>query len=68
RPGTLPANLQGIWADGLTPPWSADYHININIQMNYWPAGNTNLNEMAEPFVRFIDAMIPSAQNTAKNV
>lgn len=68
RPGTLPANLQGIWADGLTPPWSADYHININIQMNYWPAGNTNLNEMAEPFVRFIDAMRPSARNTAKNV
>lgn len=68
RPGTLPANLQGIWADGLTPPWSADYHININIQMNYWLAGNTNLNEMAEPFVRFIDAMRPSARNTAKNV
>ena len=68
RPGTLPANLQGIWADGLTPPWSADYHININIQMNYWLAGNTNLNEMAEPFVRFVEAMVPSAQNTAQNV
>lgn len=49
RPGTLPANLQGIWADGLTPPWSADYHININIQMNYWLAESTNLPEPSMP-------------------
>ena len=44
RPGSLPANLQGLWAQGLTPPWSADYHVNINIQMNYWPA------EVDQPF------------------
>ncbi len=68
RPGGLPANLQGIWADGLNPPWSADYHININIQMNYWPAEITNLGEMALPFADFINAMRPSAARTAKEV
>lgn len=68
RPGDLPANLQGIWADGLNPPWSADYHININIQMNYWPAEITNLGELAVPFADFIDAMRPSARRTAKEV
>lgn len=68
RPAGLPANLQGIWADGLKPPWSADYHININIQMNYWPAEITNLSEMHEPFIDFINAMIPNARRTAKEV
>ena len=58
RPGDLPANLQGIWADGLHPPWSADYHININIQMNYWPSEITNLGELQEPFIDFIDACV----------
>lgn len=68
RPGGLPANLQGIWADGLKPPWSADYHININIQMNYWPAGPTNLIELQEPFIDFIDALRPNARQTAREV
>jgi len=68
RPGDLPANLQGIWADGLRPPWSADYHININIQMNYWPSWITNLGELQEPFIDFIDAMRPGARRTAKEV
>jgi alpha-L-fucosidase 2 len=68
RLGGLPANLQGIWADGLRPPWSADYHININIQMNYWPAEITNLSETAEPFIDFIDALRPNARRTAKEV
>jgi alpha-L-fucosidase 2 len=68
RPGGLPANLQGIWADGLTPPWSADYHININIQMNYWPSEITNLGELQLPFVDFIDAMRPNARRTAREV
>lgn len=68
RPGSLPANLQGIWADGLNPPWSADYHININIQMNYWPAEITNLGELALPFADFIDAMRPNARRTAREV
>ncbi|MBN2011213.1 glycoside hydrolase family 95 protein [candidate division KSB1 bacterium] len=68
RPGSLPANLQGIWADGLTPPWSADYHININIQMNYWPAEITNLAEMHEPFLAFINALRPDGRKTAREV
>jgi alpha-L-fucosidase 2 len=68
RPGGLPANLQGIWADGMNPPWSADYHININIQMNYWPAEITNLDELQLPFIDFIDALRPNARRTAKEV
>ncbi len=68
RPGDLPANLQGIWADGLTVPWSADYHININIQMNYWPSEITNLGELQEPFIDFIDALRPNARRTAREV
>lgn len=68
RPGGLPANLQGIWADGMRPPWSADYHININIQMNYWPSEITNLGELQEPFIDFIDALRPNARRTAKEV
>jgi alpha-L-fucosidase 2 len=66
RPGCLPANLQGIWADGLTPPWNADYHININIQMNYWPAEVTNLSECHGPFLEFIDALRERGRETAK--
>ncbi|MGE5419730.1 MAG: glycosyl hydrolase family 95 catalytic domain-containing protein, partial [Chloroflexota bacterium] len=68
RPGDLPANLQGIWADGMRPPWSADYHININIQMNYWPSWATNLGELQEPFIDFIDELRPNGRRTAKEV
>jgi alpha-L-fucosidase 2 len=68
RPGCLPANLQGIWADGLRPPWSADYHINVNIQMNYWPSEITNLGELQKPFIEFIDALRTSGRRTAKEV
>ena len=68
RPGCLPANLQGIWADGLKPPWNSDYHININIQMNYWPAEITNLSECHEPFLKFINALRTNARKTAQEV
>ena len=68
RPGDLPANLQGIWADGLKVPWSADYHININIQMNYWLSWITNLGELQEPFIDFIDALRTSGRRTAREV
>ncbi|MBT1702179.1 glycoside hydrolase family 95 protein [Chryseosolibacter indicus] len=68
RPGGLPANLQGIWADGLNPPWSADYHININIQMNYWLSELTNLSELHEPFLKFIDALREDGRKTAKEM
>jgi len=68
RPGDMPANLQGIWADGLAPPWNADYHININIQMNYWPAELTNLSECHEPFFYLIDRLRERGAETARNV
>lgn len=68
RPGGLPANLQGIWADGLNPPWDADYHININIQMNYWLSETTNLSELHEPFLDFVDALRPDARKTANDM
>lgn len=61
RPGGLPANLQGIWNDSNTPPWSSDYHTNINIQMNYWPAEPANLAECHLPLIDLIDAMRPVA-------
>jgi alpha-L-fucosidase 2 len=68
RPGDLPANLQGIWADGLTTPWNDDYHININIQMNYWPAEVTNLAECHLPFIALVDSLRRSGRITAKNM
>lgn len=68
RPGDLAANLQGIWADGLTPPWGADYHININIQMNYWPAEVTNLSECHLPFIALTDSLRPRGRETAKKM
>jgi alpha-L-fucosidase 2 len=66
RPGSLPANLQGLWADGLAPPWSADYHVNINIQMNYWPAEVTNLSECHGPLFDFTDMLRAPGRQTAK--
>lgn len=68
RPGDLAANLQGIWADGFTPPWSADYHININIQMNYWPAEVTNLSECHLPFIALVDSLRRHGRETARNM
>lgn len=60
RPGTLPANLQGLWNDNLIPPWSSDYHSNINLQMNYWLAETTNLSECHQPLLDFFEAMAPA--------
>ncbi len=57
RPGGLPANLQGLWNNSNSPPWRCDYHSNINIQMNYWPAEPTNLAECHVPFVDYIDSL-----------
>lgn len=68
RPGTMPANLQGIWADGFKPPWNSDYHININIQMNYWLAEMTNLAELHEPFLKYIGDLREMGRITAKKV
>jgi alpha-L-fucosidase 2 len=67
RPGTLPANLQGLWNDRNNPPWSSDYHSNINIQMNYWLAEPTNLAECHVPFVDLFEAIRePSREATQK--
>lgn len=68
RPGGLPANLQGIWDGSLSPPWNADYHININIQMNYWPALVTNLAETQKPFFEFVDDLRVRGSQTAREV
>jgi alpha-L-fucosidase 2 len=59
RPGSLPANLQGIWNDSNNPPWHCDYHSNINVQMNYWPAEVTNLAECHTPFFDLIRSQLP---------
>lgn len=66
RPGTLPANLQGIWVNGFKPPWNSDYHININIQMNYWMAEMANLSECHEPFLEFIGNLREMGRISAK--
>jgi len=57
RPGSLPANLQGLWNNSNNPPWRSDYHSNINIEMNYWPAEPTNLAECAIPFFDYVDSL-----------
>ncbi|MEI9958888.1 MAG: glycoside hydrolase family 95 protein, partial [Ferruginibacter sp.] len=54
-PGKLPANLQGVWNEHFNAPWESDYHTNINVQMNYWPAEVCNLSETTEPLFNFID-------------
>ncbi len=64
--GILPANLQGLWNKDYTAPWSADYHININIQMNYWPAEVTNLPETLEPFFKYIEFIAEHGRITAQ--
>ncbi|MCY1528133.1 hypothetical protein D9M68_632280 [compost metagenome] len=56
-PGVLPANLQGVWNEFYNAPWKSDYHTNINIQMNYWPADLTNLSETVKPLVDFVDRL-----------
>ncbi len=65
-PGLLPANLQGIWNKDMAAPWSSDFHTNINIQMNYWPAEVCNLSETALPFSNLINALRVPGRVTAK--
>jgi len=66
RKGSLPANLQGIWNHLLDPPWQSDYHININIPMNYWPAEVCNLSETHEPLFDFIDRLREPGRKVAR--
>ncbi len=65
RPGTNPANLQGLWNQHISAPWNADYHLNINLQMNYWPAEVTNLSELHGPLFDFTDALIENGKKPA---
>lgn len=65
RPGSQPANLQGLWNQELRPPWSSNYTININTEMNYWPAEVTNLADLHEPLFRFIHELKPNGEKTA---
>ncbi len=64
----LPANLQGVWNNMTSAPWGADYHVNINLQMNYWMAETTNLAETTAPFFDFVDALAPPGRVTAKEM
>ncbi|TWT76785.1 hypothetical protein CA13_72840 [Planctomycetes bacterium CA13] len=57
RPGSLPANLQGVWNHSNRPAWAGDYHSNINVEMNYWPAEAANLAECHVPFIDYVDSL-----------
>ncbi|GAA1520679.1 glycoside hydrolase family 95 protein [Kribbella lupini] len=66
RPGGLPTTLQGIWNDILRPPWSSNFTININTEMNYWPAETTNLSECHEPLLRYVGDLARAGRRTAQ--
>ena len=66
RPGTLPPNLQGLWARSIKTPWNGDYHLNINLQMNLWPAEAGNLSELHLPLVEWTKKQVESGRNTAR--
>ncbi|WP_195574239.1 glycosyl hydrolase family 95 catalytic domain-containing protein [Paenibacillus sp. 1001270B_150601_E10] len=68
RPGSLPANLQGIWNDSYTPPWQSDYHLNINLQMNYWPAELCNLADCHEPLFDYMERLVENGRRTAASM
>lgn len=67
RPGGVPSNLQGLWAEEYQTPWNGDYHLNINLQMNYWMAEPANLADLAEPLHRFTAALVKNGQKTAQS-
>ncbi len=66
RPGGLPANLQGIWAEEIQTPWNGDWHLDINVQMNYWPAEVCNLSELHEPLHKLIASLVEPGRKTAQ--
>jgi len=68
RPGTLPANLQGIWCKDFTPPWGSKYTININAQMNYWPAETCNLSECHTALLDHIKRLVEHGRVTAEKM
>lgn len=68
QPGGQPANLQGIWNNSMKPAWDSKYTININTEMNYWPAEKTNLSEMHEPLLKMINELAQTGAQTAKKM
>ena len=66
RPGGQPANLQGIWNESLTPPWDSKWTVNINTEMNYWPAEVTNLAECHEPLIQMVNELVEPGSRVAK--
>jgi alpha-L-fucosidase 2 len=68
RPGTQPANLQGIWNDSMNPPWGSKYTININTEMNYWPAMPLNLAETMDPLTRMVEDLAVTGARTAREM
>jgi alpha-L-fucosidase 2 len=68
RPGGLPTNLQGIWNEHLQPPWSSNYTVNINTEMNYWPAETTSLSECHEPLLQYVRNLAEAGRSTAENL
>jgi alpha-L-fucosidase 2 len=68
RPGSQPANLQGIWNESLSPPWGSKYTININTEMNYWPALSTNLEETMDPLTALVQDLAVTGARTARTM
>ncbi|MCD8292296.1 MAG: glycoside hydrolase family 95 protein, partial [Prevotellaceae bacterium] len=66
RPGSLPPNLQGLWANTISTPWNGDYHTNINLQMNYWPMEQAGLQELIQPLTTLIERLVPSGEASAR--
>ncbi|HTA29703.1 MAG TPA: glycoside hydrolase family 95 protein [Candidatus Cybelea sp.] len=65
RPGGLPPNLQGIWAEEIHTPWNADWHLDVNVQMNYWPAEVANLSDLTQPLFALISSLQEPGAKTA---
>src|SRR5690606_13348819 len=68
QPGGQPANLQGIWCNSMRPAWDSKYTININTEMNYWPAEVTNLSETHQPLFKMVQELSESGRETAKKL
>lgn len=66
RKGGMPANLQGVWHNNIEGPWRVDYHNNINVQMNYWPAAMTNLLECYDPLITYIKSLVEPGRRTSQ--
>ncbi|MDP9080178.1 MAG: glycoside hydrolase family 95 protein [Bacteroidota bacterium] len=66
RVGLLPPNLQGLWANQVSTPWTGDYHLDINVQMNHWPVEVSNLSELNLPLAELVKGMVKSGERTAK--